>query len=211
MTNQRPQSKVAWELQISLVSGPWIILLGSWIKQSQKTKGSSFTLAIKLHKRFGPIIPYAYLQNREHSELLACSWYCRQGNDLETVPTEALSTLSALRRLNLRHTALNHVESFAFRGLRRLEYLDLGDNRLPLVVHDDAFCGVALDLDLHALVAAPPNYDDDDDVISVERGTPILVVTTSGESAIDYDERRQYVDEPNAGRLSALMGGAFTL
>jgi Leucine rich repeat len=59
------------------------------------------------------------------------------------VPTESLLLLKSLRRLNLRHTALRRIEPFAFRGLLCLEHLDLGDNRLPLVIHDDAFCGIA--------------------------------------------------------------------
>ena len=63
-----------------------------------------------------------------------------QGNELESVPTAALSVLSSLRRLNLRHSRLNYIDAFAFRGLHQLQYLDIGDNHLPLDIDNDAFC-----------------------------------------------------------------------
>jgi hypothetical protein len=69
------------------------------------------------------------------------------------VPTEALMSITSLRRLNLRHNGLRRIDEFAFRGLLHLEHLDLGDNHMPLAIHDDAFCGMVVATDIADRVA----------------------------------------------------------
>jgi hypothetical protein len=69
------------------------------------------------------------------------------------VPTEALMPIVSLRRLNLRHNGLRRVDEFAFRGLLHLEHLDIGDNHMPLAIHDDAFCGMVVVSDIADRVA----------------------------------------------------------
>lgn len=63
------------------------------------------------------------------------------GNDLRVLPTAALQLMPALQHLILRHNRLARIDAYAFQGLP-LELLDLGDNKSPLSVHSEAFCGL---------------------------------------------------------------------
>ena len=64
------------------------------------------------------------------------------GNDLVSVPSEALSQLTSLKTLILRGAKLKQIDAYAFDGLRSLVHLDLGENTKPLAVPPEGFCGL---------------------------------------------------------------------
>ena len=72
------------------------------------------------------------------------------GNSFRAVPTSALCKITHLKKLILRDNILHILSPYAFYGLS-LDYLDLGSNRVPLVIDPDAFCG----LDPHVVSTDP--------------------------------------------------------
>ncbi|XP_021931325.1 insulin-like growth factor-binding protein complex acid labile subunit [Zootermopsis nevadensis] len=58
-------------------------------------------------------------------------------NKLQTVPTEALSAIPALDRLDLSHNFLETLSTGSFKGLFNLTFLELSENRLS-ALEDDA-------------------------------------------------------------------------
>ncbi|KAK2155642.1 hypothetical protein LSH36_235g04028 [Paralvinella palmiformis] len=63
------------------------------------------------------------------------------GNSFRAVPTAALCKISNLKKLILRRNILHIISPYAFYALS-LDYLDLGSNRVALVIDPDAFCGL---------------------------------------------------------------------
>ena len=76
------------------------------------------------------------------------------GNSFRAVPTAALCKISNLKKLILRDNILHIISPYAFYALT-LDYLDLGSNRVPLVIDPDAFCG----LDPHVVSTEPGVID----------------------------------------------------
>ncbi|ELU08359.1 hypothetical protein CAPTEDRAFT_227678 [Capitella teleta] len=63
------------------------------------------------------------------------------GNELSAVPGKAVRLLSGLKRLILRTNRLKTIDSNSFYHLP-LEYLDIGDNGVSVVIDSGAFCGL---------------------------------------------------------------------
>jgi len=71
------------------------------------------------------------------------------GNEFDHVPSKALASLPALRRLILRDNRINYIGASAFVSSAFLEFVDIGANRFsrsgdggPLTIDSQAFCGL---------------------------------------------------------------------
>ena len=63
------------------------------------------------------------------------------GNEIRTVPSVSLEPLKHLGVLKLRNNGIKVIHASSFSELP-LEYLDLGDNHMPIQINPKAFCGL---------------------------------------------------------------------
>lgn len=130
----------------------------------------------------------------------------QQGNYLAAVPTEALAPITSLRRLNLRHTGLRRIDEFAFRGLLHLEHLDLGDNHMPLALHDDAFCGMVGLSDVGertATYGSPPSP-----LLSNRKSSRTVVVADGGDADADSSSSSVSASSGDTSSVDRISGFA---
>ena len=61
-------------------------------------------------------------------------------NFMTEIPIAALKPLVSLKRLYLQSNRINVIPGYAFETLQKLEVLNIGINRPPFVISDEAFC-----------------------------------------------------------------------
>ena len=63
------------------------------------------------------------------------------GNSFRSVPAASLCKITNLKKLILRHNLIHELPPYVLYGLS-LDYLDIGANKAPMIIHRDAFCGL---------------------------------------------------------------------